>query len=72
MERFLLPAIVLALAAPAVHARDSELTGFYLGGAVGRANVQLENTDTPEDFDGDDTSFKLVAGYRIIDWVAVR
>jgi hypothetical protein len=71
MERLLLPLVLLSLAAPA-NARDSDLPGFYVGGAIGRGNVQLEDTDTPEDFDSNDTSFKLIAGYRIIDWVAVE
>ena len=47
-------------------------TGFYLGAAIGQATVEMEDEDSSYDFKGDDTSYKLVAGYRILPWVAVE
>ena len=50
--------------------------GFYLGGSVGQANVQIDNlTDNvlpDDDFDAEDTAFKLIAGIRPLDWLAVE
>lgn len=46
--------------------------GFYLGGAVGQSSLELEDADSTVDFKADDTAYKLILGYRIIDWVAVE
>jgi opacity protein-like surface antigen len=73
MRRLLLPvALALSAASPAAFGMDPALRGFYLGAGIGEATVELEDNDSPIDFEGDDTGFKLIAGYRIIDWVAVE
>lgn len=60
--------LALSLLAPlSVHAADN---GFYLGGSVGQANVDFE--DTAFDFDEDDTGYKLFVGIRPIDLFAAE
>jgi len=73
--RILLPALTLALAGTAAQAADH---GFYLGVSV--SQVKLDNVG--EDFgtgdldnfnfDLDDTSWKLVAGFRPLDHFSVE
>ncbi len=50
--------------------------GFYLGGSVGQANLKIDDlTDNvlpDDDFDADDTAFKLIAGIRPLDWLGVE
>ena len=70
--RWLLVPIALSAVSPAAFARDPSLQGFYIGGAIGDATVEFKDDDTRQEFDGDDTGFKVIAGYRIIDWVAVE
>jgi len=71
MRRLLLPLVLLA-ASPAALARDPSLPGWYIGGGIGEATVRLEDDDSFADFEGDDTGYKFIFGYRIIDWVAVE
>lgn len=70
--RWLLLPVALCAVSPAAMAMDPSLRGFYFGGGIGDANVQFKDDETFEEFDGDDTGFKIIAGYRIIDWVAVE
>jgi hypothetical protein len=50
--------------------------GFYLGGSVGQANLKIDDLTggalADDDFDADDTAFKLIAGIRPLDWLAVE
>jgi hypothetical protein len=50
--------------------------GFYLGGSIGQANLQIDDLTNDvfpdDDFDADDTAFKLIAGIRPLDWLAVE
>jgi hypothetical protein len=49
--------------------------GFYLGGSIGQANLKIDDLTNGlgvEDFDGDDTAFKLIAGIRPLDWLGVE
>jgi hypothetical protein len=48
--------------------------GFYLGGSVGQANLKIDDIAgiSEADFDADDTAFKLIAGIRPLDWLAVE
>jgi OOP family OmpA-OmpF porin len=70
--RWLVLPVALCAVSPAAFAMDPSLRGFYIGGAIGDATVELEDDWTGDRFDGDDTGFKIIAGYRIIDWVAVE
>ena len=67
----MLPLLLLA-ASPAAFAKDPTLPGFYLGGGIGQAKVQFEDDRSRAEFDANDFGFKLIAGYRFIDWVAVE
>lgn len=71
MRWSLLP-VALCAVSPAALAMDPSLHGFYVGGAIGDAAVEFEDDETGETFDGDDTGYKVIVGYRIIDWVAVE
>ena len=71
MRYLTLPLLLLA-ASPAAFAKDPTLPGFYVGGGIGQARVQFEDDRSRSDFDDDDFGFKLIAGYRFIDWVAVE
>ncbi|HEY6641664.1 outer membrane beta-barrel protein [Povalibacter sp.] len=71
MRKSLLLAAALAgpalLLGPGAQAADN---GFYLGAGVGQANVDIDAG--PVDVDGDDTGFKLIAGFRPLDFLAVE
>lgn len=71
MRSLLLPAVLCAVS-PTAFAMDPSLRGFYMGGGIGDATVEFEDDESFEEFDADDTGFKVIAGYRIIDWVAVE
>jgi hypothetical protein len=62
----------ICLFAPALPALAAD-NGFYLGGSVGQANIEVEDvTVTGEDFDADDTGYKLIAGFRPLDWLGLE
>lgn len=50
--------------------------GFYLGASVGQANLKIDNLTNnvfpDDDFDGDDTAYKFIAGIRPLDWLGVE
>lgn len=56
-----------ALAAAAASAADN---GLYLGASVGQSDVNIDSG--PLQVDGDDTGFKLIAGFRPLDYFAVE
>ena len=71
-KAILFAAALLALPALPAVAADN---GFYLGGSVGQANLKIDdltNGIAEEDFDADDTAFKLIAGMRPLDWLGVE
>jgi hypothetical protein len=61
--------LALIAAAPSVQAADN---GFYLGAGVTRTDFEL----SVDDFDGeeklDDSSFKVIGGFRPLNWLAVE
>lgn len=71
MTKSIVAAIVLLVASGSVFAADN---GIYLGGSVGQANIEVDNLGglSAADFDGDDTAFKVIAGFRPLDWFAVE
>jgi hypothetical protein len=72
MFRALIAAVILASAPMYSMAADS---GFYLGASVGQGGVDSENIDlgsVAEDFDGDDTGFKAIAGFRLTKLFAIE
>lgn len=70
--RWLVLPVALCAVSPAAFAMDPSLRGFYIGGGIGNAKVDLEDDQTGAQFRGDDTGYKIIVGYRIIDWVAVE
>jgi opacity protein-like surface antigen len=71
--RMLLPALILALCGTAAQAADN---GFYLGAGVSQVKLddvgQDFDTGNLNDFKVDDTSWKLIGGFRPIDNFAVE
>ena len=66
-------ALAVAAAAPAAYAQD-ENAGWYLGGGVGQFNAQIDDVDdvdaTVDEWDNDDTAYKLFGGYRLNNFLA--
>lgn len=65
-NKLMLTMTALALSASASAADN----GFYLGGSVGQANVEIDRNLAR--VDDDDTGFKLIAGLRPLDWLGVE
>jgi len=55
----------LALASLPAVAADN---GIYLGGSVGKRKLQVDDFN----FDASATGYKLIAGWRFLDWLAVE
>jgi opacity protein-like surface antigen len=59
----------LALAPAAFAQQQEEVSGFYAGGGIGQFNASIDDFDdvdnTVDDWDDDDTAYKLFAGYRL-------
>ena len=68
-------ALVVAAAAPVAFAQEQN-PGFYLGGGVGQFNAQIDDVDdvdsTVDEWDNDDTAYKLFGGYRFNNFLAVE
>jgi len=62
---------VLLLASGAAAAADN---GFYVGAAVGQANVDIDNLNglSSADFKGEDTGYKFIVGFRPLDWLGLE
>ena len=65
-----LAAAVAALSVATVPAAFAdENAGWYLGGGIGQFNAQIDDFDevdnTVDDWDNDDTAYKLFGGYRL-------
>jgi hypothetical protein len=67
MHKGILPVIALLGFAATAGAADN---GFYLGASIGQSNVKIEHGLAR--VDGDDTGYKLIAGIRPLDWLAVE
>lgn len=44
--------------------------GLYVGGSLGQANAEID--EGAIQVDGDDTGFKVIAGIRPLDWLAIE
>lgn len=71
MIRATIAALTFSLATLPAFAADN---GFYLGAAVGQAGVKSDDIDLGggfvDDFDGEDTGFKAIVGFRPLDFLA--
>ena len=73
MRKHVIAGLVAALSfvsLPAVAADN----GFYLGASVGQSGVEVDEVVDGFDFDYDSsaTAYKLIAGWRFLDWLAVE
>ncbi len=70
MRRHLIAAAALAASLGSTSALAVD-NGIYVGASVGDTNVDFDNVGG-FDIDDDATSFKLNAGWRILDWVGIE
>lgn len=66
--RMLLPALILAFAGTAAQAADN---GFYLGAGASKSKIN-DIFGSNSSLDIDDTAWKVIAGFRPIDLIAVE
>lgn len=67
MRKQIISGLVAALAltsAPAIAADN----GIYLGGSIGQSSLQVDDFS----YDADANGYKLIAGWRFLDWLAVE
>jgi OOP family OmpA-OmpF porin len=72
MKPLLAPlAIAVATLAVPAHAADN---GIFVGGSVGQSGVHFDQRidGTSIHYNADATGYKLIAGWRILDWLAVE
>jgi hypothetical protein len=67
MPKTLLSGIALALALGATPALTAD-NGIYLGGSIGQSGAK----DDSVGFDADATGYKLILGWRFLDWLSVE
>lgn len=75
MKRSIAVAAVVGLIATSASAADND-TGLYLGAGAGQFNVEIDSLadvpETAENFDDDDTCWKIFAGWRFAKFFAVE
>ena len=64
-----LAALSLGLATGPALAADN---GIYLGGSIGQGGVQFDEAIEGLDYDASSTAYKLIIGWRFLDWLAVE
>ena len=69
-NKFLMTVIALGASTLAVASASAADNGFYLGGSIGRANVDIDRGLAR--IDEDDTGYKFIAGLRPLDWLGVE
>lgn len=64
-------AALMALASVPSHAVDN---GIYLGAGVGQSGVEFDDDfqGTNLDFDASATAYKVIAGWRFLDWLSIE
>jgi hypothetical protein len=67
MSKHTLTGLVAALALTSLPAVAAD-NGIYLGASVGEGGVQVDDIH----FDASSTSYKLIAGWRFLDWLSVE
>ncbi|MGH8175026.1 MAG: outer membrane beta-barrel protein [Steroidobacter sp.] len=70
MRKAILAAALLVASGSALAADN----GIYIGGSVGKANLEIDNLAGIDeaDFEGDDTGYKFIVGIRPLDWFGVE
>jgi hypothetical protein len=69
MRKAILATVLLLASGGAAVAADN---GIYLGLSVGQANLEVDDVISTEDFKGEDTGYKFIAGIRPLDWLAIE
>lgn len=67
MRRHILSGLVAALALASVPAIAAD-NGIYLGGSIGQSSLDIDEVS----YDASATGYKLIAGWRFIDWLAIE
>lgn len=67
MRRHILSGFVAALALASVPAIAAD-NGIYLGGSIGQSSLDIDEVS----YDASATGYKLIAGWRFIDWLAIE
>ena len=64
-------AALMALASFPSHAVDN---GIYLGASIGQSGVDIDEAVSTggDDFSADATGFKVIAGWRFLDWLSIE
>lgn len=69
--------LLASLSAFACAAQAAE-PGFYVGAGIGNSGIEVDGNDPnlgdidDRDFEGDDVGYKLLAGFRVVDWFGVE
>jgi hypothetical protein len=69
MHKPVIAIVSIAVATFALPARAAD-NGIYLGGSIGQSGVHADVEAA--NYDADATAYKLIAGWRILDWLAVE
>lgn len=76
MKYGIIAALVFAGPATAAEASAEDEQGFYAGGGVGQFNLEIDNFNdvvtTVDDYDSDDTAYKVYGGWRANKWLALE
>lgn len=67
MRKHILAGLASALALATLPAVAAD-NGIYLGASVGQSGIQIDDFD----YDADATGYKIIAGWRFLDWLAVE
>ena len=67
MRKYILAGLASAFVLTSLPAAAAD-NGIYLGGSIGQTGVQIDEFD----YDADATSYKVIAGWRFLDWLAVE
>jgi hypothetical protein len=71
IQMFAASALLMGLASFSSQAVDN---GIYLGAGIGQSGVEFEERFNGDNFnfDASDTAYKLIAGWRFLDWLSVE
>jgi hypothetical protein len=67
MRKQIITGLIATLAVASLPAVAAD-NGIYLGGSVGQSSLQVDDFN----YDADSTGYKLIAGWRFLDWLAVE
>jgi hypothetical protein len=70
--RHLLTAVVAIAASFTSLSASAVDNGIYLGASIGQGGVQADGVYDGSNFDASSTGYKLIGGWRFIDWLSVE